>query len=138
MSDDPTRQLPNDDLKQIIQLFNTLNERFTSLNERFTSLEEKVDRRLQETRPIWEVVLARLDKVENDMTAVRSDVSILQSDVTAGRSEMQEFRAETRDQFEVLGEKFNLLTEDLMTVRAGQRRLDVRVTKLEAEHPQQQ
>jgi DNA repair exonuclease SbcCD ATPase subunit len=48
------------------------------MDARLTALEEKVDRRLQETRPIWEAVLeqlkevnARLDRVEKEVSATR-------------------------------------------------------------------
>ncbi len=37
-----------------------MREIYGYLNARFVALEEKVDRRLQETRPIWEGVLMRL------------------------------------------------------------------------------
>lgn len=61
MSEDTTRQLPNDALGQILA-------RFDSLETRLTTLEEKVDRRLQETRPIWEQVLTRLMEVEDRLS----------------------------------------------------------------------
>ncbi|HEX8721772.1 MAG TPA: hypothetical protein VF736_14150 [Pyrinomonadaceae bacterium] len=34
------------------------------MDTRLASLEEKVDARLHDTRPMWEAVLARLDKIE--------------------------------------------------------------------------
>jgi hypothetical protein len=37
--------------------------RFDALDARLASLEEGVDARLHETRPIWEAVLSRLDKI---------------------------------------------------------------------------
>ena len=45
MSENLTRQLPDDPLRLILAGLD-------SLGERMTALEEKVDRRLQETRPI--------------------------------------------------------------------------------------
>jgi tetrahydromethanopterin S-methyltransferase subunit G len=71
MSDELTQQLPNDLLRQILA-------RLDSMDARLTTLEEKVDRRLQETRPIWEGVLeqlkninARLDRIEKEFIAMR-------------------------------------------------------------------
>jgi predicted nuclease with TOPRIM domain len=61
MSEDVTQQLPNDALRQILA-------RFDSIDSRLTALEDKVDRRLQETRPIWEQVLTRLTAVEEQLT----------------------------------------------------------------------
>jgi hypothetical protein len=52
MSEEITQQLPNDLLKLILA--------------RLDTLEEKVDRRLQETRPIWESVQAELKELKND------------------------------------------------------------------------
>ncbi|MDQ3918292.1 MAG: hypothetical protein M3348_07425 [Acidobacteriota bacterium] len=89
MSDELTRQLPNDLLRQILarldsmdarfdSRFNSMEARLDSMDARLTALEEKVDRRLQETRPIWEGVLeqlkeinARLDRVEKEISATR-------------------------------------------------------------------
>jgi tetrahydromethanopterin S-methyltransferase subunit G len=41
-----------------------------NLNHRLTALEEKVDSRLQDTRPIWEAVLARLDSMETRLNSI--------------------------------------------------------------------
>jgi hypothetical protein len=52
MSEETTQQLPYDALKVILA--------------RLDGLEEKVDRRLQETRPIWESVQAELKELRID------------------------------------------------------------------------
>ncbi|MGH9902955.1 MAG: hypothetical protein ACRD68_14205, partial [Pyrinomonadaceae bacterium] len=71
-------------------------------------LEGKVERRSQETRPIWEQVLGKLENLENEMgTGFR-------------RLERQ------------LGE----LAKDVIVVRADQRDLEKRVDKLESEPTQ--
>ena len=58
MSEDTTpQQLPDDGVRLILA-------RLDSVDSRLTALEDKVDRRLQETRPIWEQVLVRLTGVE--------------------------------------------------------------------------
>ena len=59
MSEETTQQLPNDILKLILA--------------RLDALEEKVDRRLQETRPIWEGVLAELKEVKTRLTNIETD-----------------------------------------------------------------
>jgi DNA repair exonuclease SbcCD ATPase subunit len=55
-----------------------MDTRLDSMDARLTTLEEKVDRRLQETRPIWEGVLeqlkeinARLDRIEKEIFTLR-------------------------------------------------------------------
>jgi tetrahydromethanopterin S-methyltransferase subunit G len=73
MSEDRTQQLPNDALRQILARFDSMNARFDSFEARLTALEDKVDRRLQETRPIWEQVLDRLTKVETRLGKVEDE-----------------------------------------------------------------
>ena len=69
----------------------------TAIDNRLTTLEEKVDRRLMETRPIWEAVQAQLeglnekfdrlndkfDLVTEDLYDMRSKVKSLNKRVTA-------------------------------------------------------
>jgi hypothetical protein len=52
MNEETTRHMPSDDTKLILA--------------RLEALEEKVDRRLQETRPIWESMQAELKELKND------------------------------------------------------------------------
>jgi septal ring factor EnvC (AmiA/AmiB activator) len=74
MSEDTTQQLPHDALRQILA-------RFDSLDARLTALEEKVDRRLQETRPIWEQVLVRLTAIEERLTSVETRLGRVEEEV---------------------------------------------------------
>ena len=62
MGEEPTQNLPQDGVGLILA-------RLDSIDGRLTALEEKVDRRLQETRPIWEQVLVRLDAVEAQLVS---------------------------------------------------------------------
>jgi predicted nuclease with TOPRIM domain len=101
MSEDPTRNLSQDALGQILA-------RLDSIDSRLTALEDKVDRRLQETRPIWEQVLARLDSLESEM----------------------------RTGFHRFERQVGLLAEDMMKVRADQRDLDDRMGHLEPKSTQ--
>ncbi len=101
MSGETTQNLPNSDLQQILA-------RLDSIDTRLVTLENKVDRRLQETRPIWEQVLNRLDSLENEM----------------------------RNGFRRLERQVGLLAEDVLIVRADQRGLEQRVGKLEPESAQ--
>ena len=86
MSEETTQQLPNDALKLILARFDSVDRRFDSTDARLTALEEKVDRRLQETRPIWEGVLAELKEVNRRLTTVENEQKdfrrLLQSSVS--------------------------------------------------------
>ena len=97
MSEELTQNLPQDGVRQILA-------RFDSMDPRLTALEDKVDRRLQETRPIWEQVLARLDNLESE---VRSGFRRVERHVLS-------------------------LAKDLLVVRADQRDLEERMDKLES------
>ena len=66
MSEETTQNLPNGDLKQILA-------RLDSIDQRLATLEEKVDRRLQETRPIWESVLEQLKEANVRLTRVEDE-----------------------------------------------------------------
>jgi hypothetical protein len=61
MSEDTAQRLPDDGVRLILA-------RFDSLETRLTALEDKVERRLQDTRPIWEQVLTRLTEGEEQLT----------------------------------------------------------------------
>ena len=101
MSEDPTKQMPNEDLRLILA-------RLDSIDTRLTKIEDKVDQRLKETRPIWERVLTKLESFETEM----------------------------RNGFRKLERQVGLLAEDVMIVRADQRDLEKRLTKIEAEPAQ--
>jgi hypothetical protein len=101
MSEESTQYFPQDDLKRILASLD-------SIDARLIALEDKVDRRLLETRPIWEQVLGRLDGIETEM----------------------------RNGFRKLERQIGLLAEDVLVVRADQRDLEKRVSKLESEPAQ--
>lgn len=110
MSEEPTRHLPTDDLKLILA-------HLESINTRLSTLEEKVDRRLQETRPIWEQVLARLDSVENRMQSLENGMQALKDEVHIG--------------FRKLERQIAVLATDVIEVRGYQHDLERRMDKLE-------
>lgn len=55
----------------------------SNLNNRLTTLEEKVDARLYDTRPIWEAVLGRLDRIEAKLDVFGRDLIETRTDVRA-------------------------------------------------------
>jgi chromosome segregation ATPase len=63
--------------------------RFDALDARMTALEEKVDRRLQETRPIWEAMQTQLERLNSkvdilikEFYEVKTDIARLDKRVT--------------------------------------------------------
>lgn len=101
MSEETTQNFPGDGLRGI-------HARLDSIDGRLAALEDKVDRRMQETRPIWEQVLAKLDGLETEL-----------------RRGFRRFDRHT-----------SVLAGDVIAVRAAQHDLDKRVEKLEVESSQ--
>ncbi|MGA9995964.1 MAG: hypothetical protein WBP93_11155 [Pyrinomonadaceae bacterium] len=64
-----------------------MDGRLSAMDGRLTSLEEKVDARLHDTRPIWEAVLSRLDKIEDEVKSIKRQMKVLHEDVLQVREE---------------------------------------------------
>ena len=111
MSEDLTQPLPNDGVQLILKSLE-------NLNGRMITLEEKVDRRMQETRPIWEQVLARLDKVEARLDKIEARLGKVESELYS------------------LNRKFRVFYDDIPKLQDKQEDLEERVKKLEPEPSQ--
>ncbi len=115
MSEDTTRQLPNDALSQILARFDAMDARFNSLETRLTALEDKVERRLQDTRPIWEQVLERLTKVEERLTKVEERLGKVEEEVAD------------------LSLKFRVFNGDLLKLQKKHDDLEERLNRMKSE-----
>jgi archaellum component FlaC len=113
MGEDTTQEFPQKSLAVILGRFDSLDSTMKSFELRLTALDEKVDRRLMETRPIWEGVLSRLDSV----------------DVRLDSLEKRFDRVE--EEFESLGLKFRTFQNDLLRMQTRDERLAERIEKLE-------
>ena len=84
MSEDTTQGLPPrpfeervlDELSAMRQELTTVKQELTTVNSRMSALEEKVDRRLQETRPIWEGVLEQLKEINARLDRIEAVLSV--------------------------------------------------------------
>jgi predicted nucleic acid-binding Zn-ribbon protein len=122
MSEDITEPLPGETLRLILARLDSIDSRLNGidvrldgLDTRLTALEEKVDRRLQETRPIWEQVLTRIEALETGFS---------------------QFRIEAAAGFRRLEHQIDILNRNILNVQTDQRELTERVTKLETEPTQ--
>src|ERR1043165_8932568 len=120
MSEETTQNLPQDNLGLILVRLDSIDSRLGNVENRLSTLEDKVDRRLQETRPIWEQVLVRLDGVESNVGGLQSRVQTLEGEVTG-------LREEVRTGFHQVGRYLLKLSEEFMDVRADQRDLEKRM-----------
>jgi hypothetical protein len=76
--------------ERVFARFDAIDARLNEVDQRLTTLEERVDRRLRETRPIWEQVLARLDALE---TEARNGFRRLSREIGIIGKDMLELRA---------------------------------------------
>lgn len=150
MSEETTQNFPGDDLRGI-------HARFDSIDGRLTSLEDKVDRRLQDTRPIWELVLTRLDAIEGKMGglegkmvnlegkmgglegkvgSIEGKVGGIEGKVDSIEGKVDSIEIEMRRGFRRLERMVGQLSKDVIEVRAAQSDLDSRMDKLEDERAQ--
>ncbi len=74
--------------------------RLQSVEDKVEALDNKVDQKLHDTRPIWQSVLERLDKIEADLATLKQNQE---------RSEQssQEFRQELMSRFRQLEKDVN-------------------------------
>jgi hypothetical protein len=112
MSEDKTRNLPGGDLGEVLS---TLR----SIDTRLTALEDKVERRLQDTRPIWEQVLIRL-------TAVEERLTVVEEQLTKGLKKVA-------DEVFMLRRKFDVWTGDLALLRQRYEDLEERFGEFKSE-----
>ncbi len=122
MSEETTQNFPGDDLRGIHARFDSVDGQLGSLDERLTALEDKVDRRLQETRPIWEQVLAKLDGLETKVDGLEVKVGGIETEMRRG--------------FRRLDRQMSGLAVDVLEVRVAQHDLESRMDKLEDERAQ--
>src|SRR5260370_38448142 len=108
MSDEPTRILQ----QQIL-------DRLGSVETRMASLEERAEKRLAETRPIWERVLTELEAMRQDMDSMRRDMDSMRRDMDNG--------------FRTLGKKTEVLNKQVFEVRTDKGLLAERMEKLKPE-----
>ena len=92
MSKDLTQEMPDARSfeERVFARFDALDTRLSDMDARLISLEEKVDTRLHDTRPIWEAVLARLDKIEDEIKSIRRQMRVLHDDIIRTRSDQED------------------------------------------------
>jgi hypothetical protein len=83
MNDDITKDMTDGRSfeERVFARFDAMDTRLDSLDNRLTTLEEKVDRRLMETRPIWEAVQAQLRQLDKKFDVVIKDLYEMRVDI---------------------------------------------------------
>jgi hypothetical protein len=102
-SGDITKKLSDDQFARILSelaelrgMMNGFGNKIASLETRVGALEAKVDalddkveNRLKETRPLWEVVIARLDGLQEDVQKGFRKMSVFADDVIHVRADQR-------------------------------------------------
>ena len=124
MSEEPTQNLPQDGVGLILARLDSIDSRLDNVESRLSSLEDKVDRRLQETRPIWEQVLVRLDAVEGQLV-------IFGGRLDGFERRLDDFGVELRSSLRRFERSVETMARDVLEVRGHQRDLEERMDRLE-------
>jgi BMFP domain-containing protein YqiC len=123
MSDEPTRDLPNNRSfeERIFARFDAMEARFDKLETRFDALEARVEVR-------FNAVDARLDRLEIRVQALESKALDTKPIWEQALVEIVEVKESIYD----IKRKFEIVTEDLLQMRADQRRVERRMDTLES------
>lgn len=85
--DDPTKALSGEDTPTVEPTFEQrVMQRFDALDARLSVLGTKVDERLKDTRPIWQAVEARLERVEEKLDHMNDKLDILNGHVLSAQA----------------------------------------------------
>jgi outer membrane murein-binding lipoprotein Lpp len=116
MSEEATHDLPDRRSfeERVFARFDALDAGIRDLNVRVERLEAESERRAVETKPIWERALAEIAGVRQDVAALSQKVDALTARV------------------EIIEYKLDALASDMLTLRGQQKRLEVRMDKLES------
>ena len=111
------------------------------IRDRQDALDEKVDRRLQETRPLWEAIMPEIQRlsaaVEELKVAVAENKAAIE-ELKAATEENKTTLKEVKDGLKRLNTKFEIVVEELYEYRTDIREqrkeiiaLETRITRLE-------
>ena len=113
--------------------------RLDSIDSRLMALEDKVERRMQDTRPIWEQVLVRLDAVEGQlvsfdgrMVSFESRVDGFEKRLDGFEQRLDDFGLQLRSSLRSFERSVGELAKDVLEVRGYQDDLEARMDKLES------
>lgn len=130
MSEDMTQKLPGGDLGEVLSILR-------SMDARFTALEDKVERRLHDTRPIWEQVLTRLTAIEERLTKVEESITNVEERLTKVEQRLTDVETRLgRVEREVYGlnRKVRIFSVDITKLQDKDDDLEERLKRVEAEH----
>lgn len=129
-SDNVTKNLPTEDkIDSLIEMVRQLSSNVTGLwsevteiKNRLTTLEQTVEKRLYDTRPIWEAVLSQLSQIQ-----ARQDSQQEQLD------EISETMKSVKGDIHAINRRINLVHKEMLGIKEEQEVLHERIDRLEKE-----
>jgi hypothetical protein len=100
----------------IINALSDSNRRMARLEQSFAELRQLVQDRLYDTRPLWEGVLQRLDRLEQGQRSLEE-----------GQQRLEQGKRSQDEKLTQILHQLSILNDDLLAVRGGQRELRQRV-----------
>ena len=141
MSEDTTQQLLVARLDRLIPVVEETNPRLQNVEERqdalraqLETLDARVEKRLQDTRPIWESVQSRIADLDKKVDGIGELRTEMDSRFTKLETDNQELLTETATGFRATSRKIGVLMENLVGLTADIRELQDRIEKLQS-HP---
>ncbi len=90
------------------------------INHRVTTLEETIERRLYDTRPMWEGVQVQLTNVQEQMTTMQQQIATVDEKVVTVQATVKQ-----------MDTKLGVLNNTILDLRADHLMLEKRVTKMD-------
>ena len=95
MDEEPTQQLTNFE-QRVLAEFAALRREVSDINQRLTKLEETVERRLYDTRPMWEAALVQLREVKDEIGKLVAGIRELNRDIFDTRTRVAQLEERQR------------------------------------------
>ncbi len=131
MNDDLTKRFDGQEngekLTLILSIVQGLDTRVQGLDVRLGNIEEKVERRLYDTRPIWEKVQTDIAQLQTNGNQLQADVNQLKEGQEFLRSESHQIHTLLRDSFR----RLSIFNDTLVTMQADYRDIYDRVRDIE-------
>ena len=123
MSDDTTQRMPDGPSfeQQVLGRLDAIDARLKTLDTidvRLKAVEEQSERRALDTKPIWERALTEILDVKQELGGVKQELG------------------EVKQSLHNVERKLDVLSRDIVQVRADQGYLESRIEKLETKPPQ--
>ncbi|HSE97799.1 MAG TPA: hypothetical protein VLD57_05965 [Blastocatellia bacterium] len=104
--------------------------RFDVLDASIHSLEERMERREMETKPLWERALAEIGDIKIELASLKSEIKDEMAGIRMRLDSVEE-------RMYNLERKFDILSRDMVQLRADQLRLEDKLDKHDHKPPSQ-